>query len=175
VIDNTTMSVKGATLDLRAHDKLRGVQISALSLPRVACRRTSPTPARRQLLQECHCKTFGRHGRASCKWTIARRTSMKGAQTLFQRKMYHMQWLVGNLHGTEARRVRHPKVWMTPWSHNTCTTKSLASGADEQLPQAISEEERLVLDWLQRSMKDNTYLTFVGGGKLQLVHFLCQG
>ena len=61
----------GHTLDLRGPDKVRGAQVSAFSLPLAACRRTLPTPARCQLLQECQCKTFGRHGRAFCKWITA--------------------------------------------------------------------------------------------------------
>ena len=67
----TTVSVKGHTLDLRGPDKVRGAQVSAFSLPLAACRRTLPTPARCQLLQECQCKPFGRHGRAFCKWITA--------------------------------------------------------------------------------------------------------
>jgi len=51
----------------------------------------------------------------------------------------------------------------------------VGSGDDEQLPKGISDEERLVLDWVKRSLKENTYLAFAEGGKLQLVHVLCQG
>ena len=132
------MSVKGPALDLRDSDKVRGVQVSALSLPRAACRQTSPTPARCQPLQECHCETCVRYGKSILQVDHRHRQTHANVRCTghaSQRKMYHMEGLVGNLHGTEASDVLAPAGVDDALEPEHLHGENGGSGDDEQWSQ----------------------------------------
>ena len=61
---------------------------------------------------------------------------------VFERKMYHMEGLASNLHGTEVSDVQASEGADDALEPEHLHDENVGSGDDEQLPPGTSEKER---------------------------------